>query len=431
MIDRGIMPEGFSESNFGMSPNNFPQNSEELFGFHASVLRSLGDAAQQESISLYLVGGSVRDLLLKRSIRDLDLVTEGDVTKNSMLLAQAIGAQIGHISQFGTVKLYTGETVIDMASARLERYPFPGSLPKVWQGDIQNDLKRRDFTINAMAVDLVPGRFGEFLDPFNGMNDLNASVVRILHSRSFIDDPTRILRAIRYETKLGFSMDSQTKAHAVNGVRFFDSVSGDRIRREFERIFCESHSELMINRMDDLGALNAILPCLKWSGSMHLASDLLRKKFGSSDPLHPVALLASELSKEASDSFINRLNMAGIWHRIVLDTIVLRDHVNCLDDQNVPNSRVYQILNGLAIPAVECWSVLVQSPRIIGRITEFLDRLRYIKPMLKGNDLINLGVPKGPDIGRMLDDILLARMDGFISSLAEEECWVKAKLNRK
>ena len=229
-----------------MLPNIFPQPSNNVSQFNADLLRSFGNVAQRESISLYLVGGSVRDLLLKRPIRDLDLVTEGDLKQNALLFAQAIGAQISQVSQFGTVKLLIGETVIDVAGARIERYPFPGSLPEVWPGSIQNDLSRRDFTINAIAVNLIPGSYGEILDPFNGIKDLNSSIVRILHSRSFIDDPTRILRAVRYESRLGFCMDKQTKAQAIDSAQYLDSVSGDRIRSEFERTFDEKDFVLCI-----------------------------------------------------------------------------------------------------------------------------------------------------------------------------------------
>ncbi|MFQ5925400.1 MAG: poly(A) polymerase, partial [Dehalococcoidia bacterium] len=166
-----------------------------------SFLRLAGEVARTQGQKLYLVGGAVRDLILGRPNLDFDLVVEGDAPRLARQLARSSGEKVVVHRQFGTAKFHRGDLSIDLVTARSETYARPGALPKVEPGEIGDDLFRRDFSINAMAIALSPPSFGELVDPYRGRIDLEHRLIRILHQRSFIDDATRILRALRYEQR--------------------------------------------------------------------------------------------------------------------------------------------------------------------------------------------------------------------------------------
>jgi len=200
----------------------------------APVLGALADVDEPNG-GVYLVGGAVRDILLGEPNFDVDVVVEGDAIAVARALAAAVGGRVRAHPQFGTaVVLYGDDGRIDVVTARSETYHAPAALPTVEPGSIEEDLHRRDFTINAMAVSLSGDEAGKLVDPFDGRRDLEAGRIRILHDRSFIDDPTRILRAIRYEDRFGFRMDEETEALARSCIEtgHVGDLSGARLREE-------------------------------------------------------------------------------------------------------------------------------------------------------------------------------------------------------
>ena len=208
--------------------------SPEMLG----AVRAVALAAARLRLPLYLVGGTVRDILLSTAVSDLDLTVVGDGPDAVDRLAQRLDGRVLARSQFGTMKVDVAGTVIDLALARTESYSRPGALPEVMPGGIEQDLARRDFSINAMAVSLGD-RFGEVIDPFCGRSDLGARQIRVLHPRSFVDDATRLLRAARYAARLGFELEAATAELFQSGLRYMETISGDRVRNELERSFTE------------------------------------------------------------------------------------------------------------------------------------------------------------------------------------------------
>ncbi|MFQ5408308.1 MAG: CBS domain-containing protein, partial [Anaerolineales bacterium] len=234
------------------------------------LLHLASAAAAAEGCALYVVGGIVRDLLLGAPGLDLDLVVEGDAVAVGARLAREHGGRVTSHKRFGTakwrlppdLKSSAGLVTLDLASARTEFYSAPSALPEVERGSIKLDLHRRDFTINTLAIALTPERFGELLDYWGGLNDLEQRRVRVLHSLSFVDDATRMLRAARLEQRLGFTIGPRTEDLIGRALPLLQRVSGDRIRSEIELIFEEDEPERALQRLDALGVLAAIHPAL-------------------------------------------------------------------------------------------------------------------------------------------------------------------------
>jgi tRNA nucleotidyltransferase (CCA-adding enzyme) len=238
----------------------------------AVLIRKSATIAGGKNLQLYLVGGVVRDLMLRQSNFDLDLVVEGDAIALAKEFTEKVGGKLTVHTMFNTAKLSLGKWSIDIAMARTETYAKPGALPAVKPGTIKTDLFRRDFTINAMAVCLSTENYGELIDLYGGLNDLNNKLLRILHEKSFIDDATRIWRAIRYEQRLGFQIEPETLKLLKRDVPILKTVGGYRLRRELELVLAEKEPEQILLRADKLGVLKELHPSLK-------ADDWLVEKF--------------------------------------------------------------------------------------------------------------------------------------------------------
>jgi len=225
-----------------------------------------GEVAQNQGQNLYLVGGVVRDLLLGRTNLDLDLVVEGNAIE---LAQQLIEIKLGKITthpHFGTARLQWYKWSIDLATSRSETYTKPGALPKVKPSSIRDDLFRRDFTINTMAIYLNPARYGELIDLYGGRDDLGHKLIRVLHERSFTDDATRIWRGLRYEQRLDFQLETNTLQLLKRDIPMLDTISGDRIRYELECILQEEFPEKILRRAEELRVLAKLHPALKGNG---------------------------------------------------------------------------------------------------------------------------------------------------------------------
>ncbi len=226
-----------------MSRNVINQLEQRLSPESLALIQKAGALAAERRLGIYLVGGVVRDILLGRANSDLDLVVEGDAIKLAESLAGELGGRLVVHRRFGTAKIRTRNLTIDLAMARAETYARPGALPTVRPGSIQDDLARRDFTVNAMALRLDPDSFGKLVDPFDGQKDLENKLIRVLHDRSFIDDATRMLRAVRYEQRFGFRLEASTEKLLRQNVAMLRTISGDRIRHELELILKEERPE--------------------------------------------------------------------------------------------------------------------------------------------------------------------------------------------
>ncbi|MFC1966600.1 CCA tRNA nucleotidyltransferase, partial [Chloroflexota bacterium] len=218
-------------------------------------MHAAGQVAASQEQGLYLVGGVVRDLLLGRTNLDLDMVVGGNAIELAQRLAGTTRGKLITHPRFNTAKLRWDTWSVDFATARSETYEKPGALPKVKPGSLASDLFRRDFTINAMAIELSHGRYGQLIDRHGGMDDLKHKLIRILHERSFIDDATRIWRGLRYEQRLDFQLEANTLKLLKRDLPMLDTISGDRIRHELELVLREEFPEKALRRATELGVL--------------------------------------------------------------------------------------------------------------------------------------------------------------------------------
>lgn len=386
------------------------------------LLQDIAGEAGKSGQSIYLVGGIVRDLLLGYLSFDLDLVTEGDAMELAGRIAKITNAKLVIHPRFGTAKIKSGKFGIDIATARSETYAGPGALPTVVPDTIEKDLFRRDFSINAMAISLAAERYGELLDPYHGKDDLELRLIRILHPRSFGDDATRILRAIRYEQRLGFELETETSRLLKRDTPMLDTISGDRIRHELELIFREEYPEHALRRLGELGALQRINPSVKGNGWLVDKFDAARRlsKPGELLPLY-FCLLAYPLDEEQVNQFVKRLNMPTRLAKAVESAIRLKQRLPRLNKPDLKPSVIYYFLQEYHPLAVEA-NVIAGDNAVIRRHLElFLSKLRYIKPYLNGEELQRLGIPEGEELGRILRILHRAKLDGEVTTRDDEE----------
>ncbi len=398
--------------------------------------------ADTHGLPLYLAGGPVRDALLGRPVRDLDFVLEGDAVGLAQAMAAETGWDLTLHRRFGTAALSHGTSRIDLVTARRESYPDPGALPEVVPGSIADDLARRDFTINTLALPLgspsgtsesTDGErtYGEpaeggVLDWHGGLDDLRRGLVRTLHAGSFVDDPTRIFRAVRYEQRFGFALEPDTavQLRAALAERRMDPVSGDRLRHELERIFAEEHPVPALCRAAELGILAAINPALG------VASVSALPEIGPAlgPPGCPMAdwwaALVYPLTHGQAAALLRRLNAPARWKKIADDTIEVRDLESRLADTGVPASQVFDLLAGRDETALNAVARSSGNPAAVRRLTGFRQDARSVRPMLDGDAVVAMGVPPGPAVGELLRRLRAARLDGLARSEAEERALV-------
>jgi len=396
-----------------------------------NLMRVTGGIAQRQSQNLYLVGGVVRDLMLGRPNLDLDLVIEGDALSLAKELAAVFPGKMVTHPRFGTAKLQGVKWSVDMATARSETYARPGALPTVRPGTIKDDLFRRDFTINAIAIELNPGRYGQLLDLYGGNDDIEHKLVRILHEKSFIDDATRIWRALRYEQRLGFRLEPLTLKLLKRHINYLDMISGDRIRHELELALKEECPEKVLRRADELGVLVKLHPALR--GDDWLAEKLAQARQVATEVPSVglyLALLAYRLTGVEVEQLISYLKLPRTTARNLRDTVNLRDKLGLLRKPGMARSKIYFRLNGYFPPAITANAIATDSAVVRERLNLFLAKLRYVRPTLTGADLKAMGVMPGPRMKEILNRLLEARLDGRVTSKRGEAELVKTWLNK-
>ena len=388
-----------------------------------ALIEEASNIASEEGTPLYIVGGAVRDLIIGRPVEDLDLVVEGDAETFAYLVAKRLSGHVVSKSQFSTAKVRVGDILLDFITARNEHYHKPGALPQIAHGTIIEDLSRRDFSINTMAVALHLGKEHPLIDQFGGMKDIQDGLIRSLHDKSFTDDATRILRAIRYEQRLGFSLESNTQNFLTRDLRMIDTISGERLRKEFHRCLSEENSIMILSRASELGILTAINPVLRNTlPTLLLAYTAASKKKLNSDLSDHVqlALLAYEMTPEEGESFILRMRMPSRWMSIVRDTISLKSLLSTLSLAALSKAELFQHLASYNDQALRACMLAAKDEDAMQLLLLFLRDLRNIKPALNGKDLIALGIPKGTAVGETLKSLLTARLDGKVTSNSDE-----------
>ena len=421
-----------------------------------ALLRDASQIAHDLGFSLYVVGGFVRDLLLNQPNLDLDLVVEGDAIVLAQALQKKYGGRVHGHTRFGTAKWIIREmkdgkekrvdergkmkasplsslpsplSSLDFSTARTEFYAHPSALPEVETSSIKQDLHRRDFTINTLAICLDPERYGQLLDPFGGEADLQRGLIRVLHNLSFIEDPTRMLRAARFEQRFGFKIEPRTARLIGDALGMFARVSGERIRHEFNLIFRESEPEKTLARAQELGALKAILPPLAFT-------DWHARKFGGARERaeHPTALtylglLAYHSAPSVALEFCRRLRLTNAEVETIMQLLALREEVEPrLTSDSLAPSALYHLLQEYSDTALAIFALATDAERAREGVTLFRTRLRAIVPELTGDDLRRMGIRPGPKYREILDRLRDARLDGEIANRAEEEEWVNRSI---
>jgi tRNA nucleotidyltransferase (CCA-adding enzyme) len=373
---------------------------------------------------VYLVGGTVRDILLGERSFDVDIAVEGDAIAFARALASALDGRVRPHEKFGTaVVLYGEDERVDVVTARTEFYEAPAALPTVEHATIREDLFRRDFTINAMAVSLKGDDFGRLVDPFGGRRDLESGTIRVLHNLSFVDDPTRIFRAIRYENRLGFRMDEHTVGLARGTVEMglVGDLSSARLRDELIALLEEGEVEHSILRLGEIGVAAAVHP--------HLAADA-----------EAVALFRRlvELRDELGvDAPAWRLGLAALARRMHPDEVyhwLDRLKVRRRDAEAVANAvtlgpRLVERFRGAAEPA-EVASVADRLPpdallaalaaEDVPALRDYVARLRGVRLEVTGSDLADLGLRESPRVGEVLAELRRRKLNGELDGRESE-----------
>ncbi len=453
------------------------------------LLETLLDIAEQRNFPFFLVGGPLRDLLLDRPSVDLDIAVEGDAIALAQRLAEThhprrdapqarLGAGGGAYDMrvtthpsFLTATISADGFHLDLITARSETYARPGALPTVKPATIREDLLRRDFTINALALRLNGPQRGEILDPAGGLADLDAKLIRALHDRSFQDDATRILRAFRYATRLEFEIEGQTLEWLKRDLRFLDTISGARIHHEFARILAEAEPEEALRALYDHGALAEIHPSLRFQRAHASAFARLRDlhETGARAAYWPV--LAWRLDDADAGSLALRLALTEPQREALAAMPALEDlepalagsasrrdapkarlgtatraagavdlptlptaRPEALEEpalgaakgraaattSELPRSALAELLSRLPFPALWAFTALTDNSIVRDRLLDYLTKARHERPHLTGTDLLAMGVAPGPAVGDTLRRLRAAKLDGEVSTRKEE-----------
>jgi tRNA nucleotidyltransferase (CCA-adding enzyme) len=404
-------------------------------------IETIAQTSREIGVPVYLVGGFVRDLLLDKDFlrdpRDLDLVVEGDGIAFAARLAEAVGGRMREHRAFLTAVVVDPDGLhIDVATARSELYRAPAALPEVQMSALRQDLFRRDFTINTLAIRLGPGPVPELIDYFGGRSDLKEKTLRVLHSLSFIDDPTRVLRAVRLGLRLGFHISAETlrlvEVALAEGI--FDHLSGARLREELEMLLDDPALALRgIDRLAELGILRVLHPQLELAD---LTRERLRAARAACDwyqlagltdpPVRPWRLillaLAQSLDPAGRERLADRLLLAGEDRRLLTGFVeriaVARDDLRGTFPETLPPHRAAEALEPLA--GEELLLLMAEGDDAVRTwVRRDLTELRRLRLAIRGADLIAAGVPRGPDIGRALLAVRRARLDGLLSESDE------------
>lgn len=386
-----------------------------------STLGALAAEAARLHGPLYLVGGSVRDLLLDRLGLDVDFAVQGDAPALAQAVAQTLGLRVTVHPTFQTATLHGDSFSFDIAMTRREVYVRPGALPIVHSADIESDLRRRDFSVNAMALPLAPA--GELIDPLGGRRDLTAKRLRVLHERSFQDDATRILRAARYAVRLGLRVERQTLAWLRRDIAFLETISSERLRYELERILQEARPEEALTLLQRWGALGYLHPSLRFGTAEARAFARAQEEDGRPSVELYLALLAHRLSREDASALAERIALPRQQRAVVEASAELRARSRQLLRTNVSAADLAEALDSYPEEAV--WALALSRREPDKRLLRYLQGDRHLKPELTGDDLARLGVPVGRRMGELLRRLRRARIEGDVRSRADEEALVR------
>jgi len=410
----------------------------------ADLIGFVGRQAKAQKQGVYMVGGVVRDLFLRRPNLDVDFVLEGEAIAFGEALAARFGGELETHESFGTAKWRLDETAaghighplealpgsIDLVTARFEFYQQPAVLPTVYNSGIRLDLRRRDFTVNALAVELSgEDAGGAVIDLFGGLQDLDDKLIRVLHSLSFADDPTRTLRAVRYSHRLGFEVEPRTAELIQRALPMMKRITGRRIANEITLMLKEARPAQALLRLQKIGLLQAISPAFV------LEEDLLLHIFKAYEQAvlpHPAQsetrFLWLLLATTMDATYVKQVTERLLFDRATADAMqaaaTLTEYPeNYFEDK--PSRITFQLER---MPLEATLAVWVALPTYRKQIERYLNKWRHVKVVTDGNDLKRMGLPPGPRFKTILDSVRAARIDGHVRDDDEERAFVRTLL---
>jgi len=392
------------------------------------LLRSIAEEAARQHLPLYIVGGFVRDLLQGHPGLDFDLVVEGDAIGLARAVAAKQGGKVTVHIHFKTAQWFPPPAndipkYVDFISARSETYKHPAALPTVKPGMLIDDLRRRDFTINTLALRLDGDHFGELQDILGGLEDLQAGLVRVLHPVSFVDDPTRLFRAIRYEQRYGFQIASETLALIPDACLLINCLSAERVRHELDLILEEEKAASMLKRLSEFGILAAADPAMEWNKATQ--TRFVNGMAAMQTLEHPPSqrtlgwtLWLMNVPLPALASIEKRLHFESGLREVLLAASALFAEVNSL--AGTKPSRCVAVLDAVPIRAVQAVSLALPAGPARQVLGAYLKTWRHVKPKTTGHDLKKRGVPPGPVYQSILRRLREAWLDGGVKTVNEE-----------
>jgi len=435
------IPEGDPLSAPTREKNIRSQLENNLPSEYVDLLRLAGKLGDDMGCSVYSVGGFVRDLLMNRPNLDVDLSVEGDGIAFAEALAKKLGGRVRPHHKFKTAVVAFANNQgeqrhIDVATARLEYYEHPGALPTVELSSIKMDLFRRDFTINALAVQLNAHRFGMLVDPFGAQRDMKEKNLNILHSLSLIEDPTRILRAIRFETRFQFRLGAQTERLVKNALqlKMLGRISPSRLFNELDHIFGEKDAADCLERMNEFGILKTIHPILELAPAkialLHEVQSVLAwysRLYAGKEPQRWILFLYA-LTRNGKHPVVSEVvERLALTQRMKTEFLRLREFVRQAqialprwkkDDQSM--SGLFSVLSRVPLEGVLLLMALYHGDDLTKHLSHFLTRLSLEKTDITGEDLKAIGVPPGPLFTEILRRVFAAKLDGKASSREDQ-----------
>jgi len=435
-----ISPDPLTERVRARTRNIVKFMKERLSKRLVDILKTLGKIADKKGYRAYVVGGFVRDLFLYRVNEDIDIVIEGDGIAFAKKYASMVGARIHSYKKFGTaVIIFPDGFKIDVASARMEYYKFPAALPTVEMSSIKLDLFRRDFTVNTLAIQLSPDRFGILIDFFTAQKDIKEKTIRILHNLSFVEDPTRVFRAIRFEQRFGFSIGKLTSGLIENAVKmdFFKRLSGRRVFAEFRQILEEENPTPAIIRLNDYNLLsvlhlsitldndlislfNSVKKVLSWHDLLFLEESYMKWA------VYFLALIRSG-DKKLTDEICVHFELAPRYRRLFCVERFEADRCLFWLERHLPvkNSVLYNKLSGFKTELLLYMMAATKKEIVKRSISNYFTRLRYVHTLISGKDLKNMEIEPGPVFREILQTVLEAKLNGKLKTKSDELAFVR------
>lgn len=410
------------------------------------ILQDVGEVAEQLKYQAYVVGGFVRDLLLQIENHDIDIVIEGDGIKFAKELALRKNAEFRPHIKFGTATIILPDNMrIDVATARLEYYKYPAAMPTVELSSIKLDLYRRDFTINAMAIHLNPDRFGTLVDFFSSQNDLRDRRIRVLHNLSFVEDPTRIFRAIRFEQRLDFKITKHVEKLIKNGVQMnlFDRFSAPRFLGELKLILSEDNPIPTLRRFSDFNLFQFLWPDLEPNLKMdrrfiHILTQAskaiswfkllyLKERF---EPwiVYLLCIMSRSGIKELNN-FCLRFELIQKTQKKLFHEKTSAENIaaNMLRRPHMKPSEIYWLLQDLNIEGLLYLFAIARKKFIQKAVSQFVTNLRNTQPLITGQNLLDEGYKPGPLFRTMLNHLIEAQLNGAVNSKSQAIQFLKSR----